>query len=83
MIKISIEMKEAHAAKLAEVEARVDRQIKEAVVNGNISAYFACDKDSDADVYDEIRAKYESAGYHIRPTGYIGGVYQKTEHIHW
>lgn len=83
MIYITAEMKEAKAKRLAQVEARVDRQIQRAVDQGNHKAYFACDKDSDADVYDEIRAKYERAGYRIKPTGKIGGVWQLTEDIYW
>lgn len=35
------------------------------------------------DYRDEVAAKFIKAGYSIRPTGYIGGVWQRTEHIHW
>ena len=83
MIYITAEMKEAKAKRLAQVEARVDRQIQKAIDNGYNYAYFACDKDIDTDVYEEIRSKYESAGYKIKPTGKIGGVWQLTEDIYW
>lgn len=83
MIEITQEMKDARAQRVANIEARVDDQIKMALNNGRNRAYFACDKERDADVYDEVRAKYERAGYRIIPTGYIGGVYQRTEDICW
>lgn len=31
----------------------------------------------------EIKSKFQQAGYIIRPTGYIGGVWQLTETICW
>ena len=83
MIEINTAMKEAHAQRLALVESYVDNQIKRAVAQGEHTCYFACDKDIYPDVYNEIRAKYERAGYIIVPTGRIGGVYQRTEDICW
>ena len=35
------------------------------------------------DYASEIKARFQRAGYTIKPTGYISGVWQKTEHIHW
>ena len=35
------------------------------------------------DYEDEIRKKFRAAGYTIKPTGYIGGVWQQTEDICW
>ena len=35
------------------------------------------------DYEDEVREKFRQAGYVIKPTGYIGGVWQKTETIWW
>jgi hypothetical protein len=35
------------------------------------------------DYANEIRAKFTQAGYVIKPTGYIGGVWQLTEDICW
>lgn len=83
MISITKEMKDISRKRMAEVEIKVDNQIKRAVERGESTAYFACDKDGDSDVYAEIRAKYEREGYRIVPTGYIGGVWQRTEHICW
>lgn len=35
------------------------------------------------DYASEIKAKFKQAGYVIKPTGYIGGVWQLTEDICW
>ena len=35
------------------------------------------------DYADEIREKFRQAGYIIKPTGYIGGVWQLTEDLMW
>jgi hypothetical protein len=83
MIQITNEMKQAGQRRLEEVEKQVDYYISRAVKDGSHTAYFACDRDRDGDVYDEIRKRYEQAGYIIKPTGYIGGVYQRTEDIIW
>lgn len=83
MIEITKEMKDISRKRMAEVEIKVDNQIRRAIERGENQAYFACDIDGDSDVYSEIRAKYEKAGYRIVPTGYIGGVRQRTEHICW
>ena len=83
MIKITNEMKSERKQRLTEMEAKIDKRILNAVKNGNHSTYFACDKDGDKDIYDEIRKKYESEGYIIKPTGYSGGVWQLTEDICW
>lgn len=32
---------------------------------------------------DAVRAKFRSAGYTVKPTGYLGGVWQTTEDIVW
>jgi hypothetical protein len=32
---------------------------------------------------DEIKKMFLAKGYSFRPTGYIGGVWQQTEHICW
>lgn len=42
-----------------------------------------CYKYSFSDYKDEIKKRFEKAGYIIKPTGYIGGVYQRTEDIMW
>lgn len=33
--------------------------------------------------YDAVKTAFQSKGYVFRPTGYIGGVWQQTEHICW
>ena len=83
MIKITEEMKSAKKKRMDEVEARVDACILRAVESGRNICFFDCDKDADADVYDEIAARYRSAGYKIIPTGVIAGVMQLTENICW
>lgn len=35
------------------------------------------------DYADDIRQKFLESGYTIKPTGYIGGVWQRTEDIMW
>ena len=35
------------------------------------------------DYSDEIKKRFTSAGYRIKPTGYIGGVWQLSEDICW
>lgn len=35
------------------------------------------------DYADEIKKRFQKAGYIIKPTGYIGGVWQLTEDIYW
>ena len=83
MLKITDEMKQAREKRIADMEQRIDKRIENAFKEGYHSTYFPCDKDTDKDIYDEIRAKYERAGYKIKPTGYIGGVWQLTEDICW
>lgn len=39
--------------------------------------YYFCDYE------DEVRERFRKAGYIIKPTGYIGGVWQLTEDICW
>lgn len=83
MLEITSEMKDMRAKRVREMEAKVDKHIQFAVERNSQCAYFACDKTNDKDVYDEIRRKYENAGYIIKPTGYSGGVWQLTEDICW
>ena len=33
--------------------------------------------------YDAVKREFERHGYSFRPTGFIGGVWQRTEHICW
>ena len=83
MLEITNEMKNMRAERIAKIEKQIDERIERAVKNKETSCYFPCDKDGHKDIYDEIRSKYEKAGYKIKPTGYIGGVWQLTEDICW
>lgn len=83
MFEITNDMKKMRAEKIANIEKRIDKNIERAVKGGYLHCHFPCSKDTDKDVYDEIRNKYEKAGYTIKPTGYIGGVWQTTEDICW
>ena len=83
MIEITQEMRNIHAKRVAEVESMVDGRILMAVERGENVAIFGCNRDEHADVYDEIREKYERAGYRIKPTGFIRGVWKRTEDICW
>ena len=33
--------------------------------------------------YDAVKRAFENKGYYFTPTGYIGGVWQRTENINW
>ena len=35
------------------------------------------------DYAEEIKKRFVNAGYVIKPTGYIGGIWQRTEDIMW
>ena len=49
---------------------------------GNAEAYDSYKYRFD-DYQEEIKKKFKQAGYIIKPTGYIGGVWQLTEDICW
>lgn len=72
--------------------ASVVRQIKEASAKGhrdccfNPPAYWYTTKDGIRTFirYDDaVKELFLARGYKFRPTGYIGGVWQRTEHIYW
>ena len=69
MFEMTDGMKHARTEKIAKIEKQIDERIKRAVLQGQNECYFPCDKDTDASIYDEIRSKYEKAGYKIKPTG--------------
>ena len=89
MIEITDSMRESRKKKLEEIESRIDRAISCAAEKGYSHCCFMIycgingSGGSESIYYDDIRRKYESAGYRICPTGYIGGVYQNTESIYW
>lgn len=82
---ITKEMRDSRAEKVDAIIERVNSDIKRAAEKGLHECYFACDKDSysDAPFYEEVRERFESYGYRIKPTGFIGGVWQRTENIEW
>lgn len=80
---ITDEMKKAREEKLEKMYDKINKRIKLAIEHGNCSTYFPCDKETDKDIYDEVKSRYEAVGYIIKPTGTIGGVWQLTEDICW
>lgn len=80
-IKITNDIKMEHQNRIDEIVEKQNRSIKSAIERNCHSACFVLDKyDSD---YIEVRNIFERAGYVIKPTGYIGGVWQSTEDICW
>ena len=84
-MKITDEMKKSRKKNVDSIIENVNRHIANAVANGRHECCFACDKDNYAEspFYDEARSRFEEAGYRIEPTGYINGVWQRTENIVW
>ena len=80
-MKITDEMKERKEKKISEMVDRVNKDIQFAVNRKQNSACFAFDKTDE--YYFEVRAKFENAGYKIVSTGYINGIWQRTEDITW
>ena len=80
-MKITDEMKERKEKKISEMIDRVNKDIQLAVNRKQNSVCFAFDK-TDA-YYFEVRTKFENAGYKIVPSGYINGVWQRTEDVTW
>lgn len=82
---ITREMRDSRAEKASKIIENINRDIKRASEKGLHECYFACSKDnySQAPFYEEVRERFESYGDRIKPTGYIGGVWQHTEHIEW
>lgn len=83
MIKISEKMRKLSHERVDSVCQKVDTAIKRATENGKCCCTFMCDMDGDADVYDVVRRLYEMEGYRIKPYGYSGGVWQRSEIICW
>lgn len=44
---------------------------------------YDCYKYSFDSYKDEVKERFESYGYVVKPTGYIGGIWQDTEDIYW
>ena len=75
------EMQETRENKISKIIDEINRDIQYAVKDGHTSTHFGCYKNNP--YYSEVRASFERAGYGIKPTGYIGGVWQLTETIYW
>lgn len=84
-MRITKEMRESREEKVNAIIERVNADIKRAAEKGMHECYFDCGKDSysDGPFYKEVRECFERCGYRIKPTGFIGGVWQRTEHIEW
>lgn len=81
VLKITDDVKRQHKERIDRLIERQNQHIKYAIEIGRHDTCF------DLDVHDpdyrEVRMLYEKEGYHIKPTGYIGGVWQLTEDICW
>lgn len=80
-IKITTEMQNAKQERIDQTVRTQNTLIHSAILNNKTSCVFYLDKDNE--IYIEVRAIFERAGYKIKPTGYIGGVWQLTEDICW
>ena len=78
---ISEEMKKAREKKLNELVERQNASIDRARKFGKTQTVFQLY--SDDQYYSDLRRMYENAGYVIKPTGTIGGIWQKTMDICW
>lgn len=92
---MSISAKDARA-KSMETELRIrgtsyndllesqDRAIEYAIKDGRTSCcFYIHDTIFSNEWEDRMREHYRTLGYKFRPTGYIGGVLQRTEEIYW
>lgn len=80
-MKITDEMKERKERKISEMIDRVNKDIQFAINRKQNSVCFAFDQTDE--YYFEVKTKFENAGYKIVPTGYLNGVWQRTEDIVW
>ncbi len=58
----------------------VMRDIEQASKKGYRDTHFSVRNNS---FYEAVKQEFKNNGYTFKPTGYIGGVWQMTEHIHW
>lgn len=58
----------------------VVRDIKRASDQGLRST---CFNPYDYRFYDSVKAEFQKQGYYFTPTGYVGGVWQRSENINW
>ena len=80
-MKITNEMKRRKEERISQMVDRVNKDIQYAVSRKQNSACFAFDKNDE--FYFEVKKKFLDSGYKIVPTGYLNGVYQRTEDITW
>ena len=80
-MKITKEMRDRKEERISQMVDRVNKDIKYAVSRNQNSACFAFDKSDE--FYFEVKKKFLDSGYKIVPTGWINGVYQRTEDITW
>lgn len=80
-IKITKEMVDARQERIDKAVARQNAIIKSAMERKRSTCVFELDKSDE--LYSEVRTIFERAGYKIKPTGYIGGVWQLTEDMYW
>ena len=80
-MKITNEMKMRKEERSSQMVDRVNKDIQYAVSRKQNSACFAFDNSDE--YYFEVKKKFLDCGYKIVPTGYLNGVYQRTEDITW
>jgi len=75
---------------IAEICENLVAKIKEATQKGRRKTYFNLysktaseNKLYAGDYESQIKKLFEQKGYYFTPTGYIGGVWQRTEDINW
>ena len=78
---ITNEMKRRKEERISQMVDRVNKDIQYAVSRKQNSACFAFDNSDE--FYFEVKKKCLDCGYRIVPTGYLNGVYQRTEDITW
>ena len=84
-MQITKEMRDSREEKVSRIIEKINSDIKRAAEKGLHECFFDCSKNnySQAPFYKEVRERFERYGYRIKPTGYIGGVWQLTENIEW
>ena len=78
-----ISMENGFEKKVEREIQNVENRIKRAAENGQTSTCaFNCDADK-SDVEFEAKKYFLKRGFSFKPTGYCGGVWQRTEDICW
>lgn len=83
-LAITRKMQQSREIHISHIIERVNGYILKAVEEDRHACYFACDKnnDEDAPFYDEVKERFEKAGYKIR-VSYGEGSLQRHEIIMW